>query len=404
VLPLVIAGILWGRHALARRAATTGTAAAGPPGAGPAALAASVLVAAVVVFALFAFVAFTGSTHGAPLDAPADPLSDYPARPEWFLMPMFALRKLFHGSMEFYGTSLVPGAAAGFLALLPWLDRSPDPRRGRVLVLAPAVGIFAGAISLALHAMQHDAGDPAYRKAHAKAEAQAVAASELAMAGVPPGGALEMVRRDPEMRGKDLFDRHCASCHVLGDLGDPEKATATKLDGWGTPAWIEAMIHEPDAPRFFGKGPFNGQMPSVDTRPAGAAGEGWHAMVKTDAEKHAVALFLASQGDEPGDPPRAMDDAVRALGEKILSERCTTCHLYKTNGDDEGSGAAPELGGYGSVAWTRAQVANPATAATYRDKALDEALKKHMPRFDGDLSASDVDLVARWTRSHARGL
>jgi hypothetical protein len=64
---------------------------------------------------------------------------------------------------------------------------------------------------------------------------------------------------------------------------------------------------------------------------------------------------------------------------------------------------APELSGYGSVAWTRSQVANPAAPQTYREKALDPELKKHMPRFDKDLSASDLDIIARWTRAHGRG-
>ncbi|HEX4621630.1 MAG TPA: c-type cytochrome, partial [Myxococcaceae bacterium] len=104
----------------------------------------------------------------------------------------------------------------------------------------------------------------------------------------------------------------------------------------------------------------------------------------------------------PGDPPRPIDAPTRALGEKIVGERCTACHLYKGQGDDEGSNLAPELAGYGSVAWTSAQVANPASPQTYREKALDEAMKKHMPRFDKDLSATDVEIVARYTRSHAR--
>ena len=163
------------------------------------------------------------------------------------------------------------------------------------------------------------------------------------------------------------------------------------------------MIHDPDGPQFFGRGPYKEQMPSVDARPAHKpAGESWTATIKTEFEKHAVAQFLAALGDEPGDPPRALDTKTRAAGEKIVSERCTSCHLYKGQGDDEGSNVAPELAGYGSIAWTRAQVANPATVATYREKALDEAMKKHMPRFDGDLSPADADTVARWTRSHAR--
>jgi ubiquinol-cytochrome c reductase cytochrome b subunit len=394
LLPPLIALALVGRRLLAR---APGSARSTSDPVVRTRVARNVCVAVVVLFAVFAL---AGGAHGAPLDAPANPLGDYPARPEWFLLPMFQLRHFFHGAMEFWGTSLVPGAAAGYLVMLPWIDR---PGRSRALVVAPVIAIFGGAVVLALVARSHDAHDSHYQKARAKADARAAAAIELAKSGVPPAGALAMVESDPELHGRDLFDKHCASCHVLGDLGDAEKATATKLDGWGTPAWLEAMIHDPDAPAFFGRGPYKEQMPSVDTRPQDkAAAESWSPMVKSDAEKTAVALFLASLGDEPGDPPRTIDPKERALGEKILSERCTTCHLYKGEGDDQGSGVAPELAGYGSIAWTRAQVANPATAATYRDKALDPAMKKHMPRFDNDLSAADVDVVARWTRSHAR--
>ena len=136
----------------------------------------------VVLFAVFAL---AGGAHGAPLDAPANPLGDYPARPEWFLLPMFQLRHFFHGAMEFWGTSLVPGAAAGYLVMLPWIDR---PGRSRALVVAPVIAIFGGAVVLALVARSHDAHDSHYRKARAKADAQAAAAIELAMNGVPPAG------------------------------------------------------------------------------------------------------------------------------------------------------------------------------------------------------------------------
>jgi mono/diheme cytochrome c family protein len=164
------------------------------------------------------------------------------------------------------------------------------------------------------------------------------------------------------------------------------------------------MIHDPDAPEFFGKGPYSGLMPSVDQRPPGRLGEHWVAMTKSEPEKRAVALFLAAEGDEPGEPQTAIDGPTRAQAEKIVSERCTTCHLYKGQGDDEGSGLSPELSRYGSLAWTRAQVANPSSPQTYREKALDEDLKKHMPRYDKDLSAEDIDIVARWTRAHARAI
>jgi ubiquinol-cytochrome c reductase cytochrome b subunit len=398
LLPAVIGGALVARRALCRRHGFVGAQDGKTTESYPAQVARNTFVAVGVVFTLFAL---TGWAHGGPLEAPADPMSDYPARPEWFLMSLYELRHFFHGTMEFWGTTLIPGAAAAYLVLLPWLDR--EKGGSRVLWVTPAVAVFVGAAGLSWAAMRKDARDAQYLKARRKADAQTAAAVELAKAGVPPQGALYMVRNDPELRGADLFDKHCASCHVLGPYGDPRKATATDLDGWTTPRWIEAMIHDPDGAEFFGRGPYKGQMQSVDVRPKDVpAGQTWTPMIKSDAERRAVALFLTSLGDEPGDTPTAIDAAMRAQGEKIVSERCTTCHLYKGDGDEEGSDYAPELSGYGSIAWTRAQVADPSSETTYRKKALDPDMKKHMPRFDQELSPQDVDVVARWTREHAR--
>jgi mono/diheme cytochrome c family protein/photosystem II stability/assembly factor-like uncharacterized protein len=207
-------------------------------------------------------------------------------------------------------------------------------------------------------------------------------------------------RGDPAMRGQRLFAQHCARCHALAGLGDPQTATAPKLDGWSTPEWIAAMLHDPDAPELFGRSDYNGGMRSADV---GRIGE--TPTLRNEAEKRAVTLFLASQGDEPGDPAGTIDRGDAAKGEAIVAERCTECHLYKGQGDAEGySGLAPELSHYGSLAWTRAIIANPAGLDTYRELAFDDVRPGHMPRFDSVLSASDIDLVARWTRSHARRL
>jgi ubiquinol-cytochrome c reductase cytochrome b subunit len=397
VLPALLALMLWARRGIVNRQGWTEVATA------PVSHLTQILRDGLVALGVVAVVfALAGAAHGAPLEAPADPMGDYPARPEWFLMTLYELRKLFHGAGEFFGTTLAPLAAGLYLALLPWLDRTGRPRAP---LLAPVVLIFAGALLLGWIPVHKDAHDDAYQKQRAKADRRAAAAVRLAMGGVPPEGPLAMLRSDPELRGRDLFEQHCASCHVLGDLGDAKKATAAKLDGWGTAGWISAMIHEPDAPEFFGRGPFLGNMPSVDVRPQDKpADPPWKPMVSSEAERGVVATFLASQGDEPGDPWRAMDEAARATGERIVSNRCASCHLYKGDGDVNGSDVAPELAHYGSLAWTRAQIANPATVETYREKALGEDLKRHMPRFDKDLSTTDIDLVARWTRAHARGL
>jgi ubiquinol-cytochrome c reductase cytochrome b subunit len=358
----------------------------------------AVLVGGATVLAI----CIIASARSAPLDAPADPMSDYPARPEWYLLPLFEMRKLFHGIGELPGTTLPVLVAAAYLVLLPWIDR---PGRSRAVAAVPLAVIVGGALALGGAVLRKDARDATYQKQRAKADAVAASAIRLAMNGVPPEGALAMVQRDPDLRGAALFDRYCAGCHVLGDMGDAKKATAAKLTGWGTPEWILAMMHDPDAPEFFGRGPYAQQMPSVDQRPKDRpANQPWTPILKTDAEKQAVAAFLSAEGDEPGDPPRPIDPALRATGEKIVSGRCTACHLWKGEGDDEGSGLAPELARYGSLAWTEAQVKNPSSLQTYREKALGEELKKHMPRFDKELSAEDAALVARWTRARGRGI
>jgi mono/diheme cytochrome c family protein len=213
-------------------------------------------------------------------------------------------------------------------------------------------------------------------------------------------GVVAARRSDPEIRGQRLFAQHCARCHALAGLGNPQTSTAPNLDGWSTPSWIAAMMHDPDAPERFGRSPYNGGMRSIDR-----SADGVTPVFRDEAEERAVAWFLASQGDEPGDPSRAVEGDLLIRGERLVAERCTECHLYKGQGDAQGySGLAPELSRYGSLAWTRAIVANPAGADTYRELALDDVRPEHMPRFDSVLSAKDIDIVARWTRSHARGL
>jgi ubiquinol-cytochrome c reductase cytochrome b subunit len=340
--------------------------------------------------------------HGAPLDAPADPASDYPARPEWYFLSFFQLLKYFEGPLAVVGTFVIPGLGAAFLFALPFLDRAPTTAlRPRVAYVAPVFAGFAALIWLTLLSAGRDARDPAFLAARRKADARAEIAVNLAKAGVPPSGPLDMLRNDPQVRGEDLFTKHCAGCHVLGEMGNREKATAPTLDGWGTSAWVLAMIHDPDATARFGKTPYKGEMPSVDVAPKNKKpDEPFTPMARPDME--AVAAFLSSQ--EPSAPPSG-DEAARKKGEGIVNDRCTACHMYKGDGDLASSEKAPELSGYGSVAWVTAQVTNPATEKTYRSKAVDDATSKgHMPRFGGDLSAADIDLLARFVVSRARGL
>jgi ubiquinol-cytochrome c reductase cytochrome b subunit len=324
----------------------------------------------------------TNKLHGASLDAPADPSSDYPARPEWYLMWLFEVRRHMHGSLEFWGTMGVPLVIGLAFASLPWIDKR---RHGVSVVGALVVVLAAGAIGgLSYVSIERDAHDAKFQKARAQAHKRANVAVTLAMKGVPPAGPLVMLRDDPELHAHALFSEKCASCHILGDMGDKKKSDAPVLDGWSTEPWIMAMLHDPDGDERFGRTPYKGDMPSMDVPPKEKA-EDFKPMSKD--EMTSVAKFLANGEGE--------------AGEKIIKDRCTTCHLYKGEGDDNGDETAPELAGYGSVAWARAQIIDPSTPATYRKNALG---KHHMPKFDGELPPGDIDLLARFTRAKARGL
>ncbi len=360
----------------------------------PAQLAKDVFAAVFVLGIVFALAL---REHGAPLDAPADPASDYPARPEWYFLGLFQLLKYFHGPLEIVGTVVLPGIIALYLFALPLLDRAPTTAlRSRVKAIAPLAFVALGAGLLTTQAMREDARDPGFQKERAKADERAAAANRIAMGGVPPEGPLAMLRNDPETRGPELFDKHCAGCHTLKGHGSEKDRNAPVLDGWSTEAWILEMLHDPDGDTRFGRTPYKGEMPSMDVPPKDDDGT-FKPMPRE--EMTAVAKFLWSEGlDAPDAKPDGLD-----LGKKIVTTRCTACHTYGGEGDEGGTGLAPELKGYGSLAWVKAQIANPSSKATYRDGALDPARKGHMPAFEAEMSATDVDLLARWVRWQARG-
>ena len=357
------------------------------------------LLAAIVVLVVLFVLAMRD--HGAPLDAPADPASDYPARPEWYFLSLFQLLKYFHGPAEVVGTLVVPALAGVYLVALPFLDRKGSTAlRPRLALVAPLVLGIVGVVALTGIAMKADAADKQFQEARKAADDRASVALALAARGIPPAGPLEMLKKDPELRGQELFQKNCAGCHVLGKWGDRSKATAPVLDGWGTEAWVLEMLHDPDAPTRFAKTPFAGQMPSMDLPPKDDPAAAATFKPMAAADKNAVAAFLASQAESGS---TNADAKTLAAGETIVKERCTTCHLYKGEGDDSGQETAPELSGWGSSAWIASQVRDPATKTTYREKARDPSMKGHMPAFADELSADDLALVARWARAHARG-
>src|SRR5262249_14372099 len=154
--------------------------------------------------------------------------------PEWYFFALFQMLKYFEGPLEIVGTIVLPTVLVVYVFALPLLDRKPGTAlRPRLAPLVPLYAIAGGVALLTFLAWKSDAADVKFQKARVEADARAQAANRIAMDGVPPEGPLAMMMRAPELRGPELFEKHCAGCHTLGAHGTEKDRTAPKLDGWG---------------------------------------------------------------------------------------------------------------------------------------------------------------------------
>lgn len=330
----------------------------------------------------------------APLEAPADPLASYNARPEWYFQWLYVLRNLVPPSLQGFIATATPAVLGGLVVALPLLDRDPEaPLSRRLPFVAPLALVLLAIGGLTAAGLASDRANPELQKARvAQARLDRRALQIARFDGIAPAGGLAMMREDPVLKGEELFRQSCASCHKLGDLGPADgKLAGPTLDGWGSEAWVMALLDSPDAPEFFGLTPFKGKMPSY-TRPAPDAVPGSFTPMPVE-QRQAIARFLAA---EARGAPAGHD----ADGEKLVRQRCTSCHLWRGETDDP-NGVAPELSGWAGLAWTRAQIGNPGTLATYRPASMAAELEGHMPRFDVTLSSQDLDLLTRFVLARA---
>lgn len=322
------------------------------------------------VLVIGAVAVLTTITHGGHLDAPADPAADYPPRPEWYFLFLFQLLKYLPGSMELLGTVVLPGVAMGFLFALPLLDRGEDRAlRKRLHFLAPIGLGGVGIVVLTMMSMQDDAADADFQAARAKSHVRAERAIALAKQGIPPQGPLHMLATDPMTRGADVYGQYCQGCHQLGH----EDQEAPDHAGFGSREWTLALMHDPQAKRFFGTTEIDEMEPMDDDL--------------SDAQARAVAEYLFAEGHELQDPP--YDAALAKQGRAVFEEECMDCHYYGSEGGDMFDG--PNMRGYASRWWIYQQILDPGGAHQYGE--LNE-----MPAFADDMSEQDAKLVAAYLR------
>ncbi len=289
------------------------------------------MVAMAVVFSLLVIV--NTQTHGASLDAPADPSTAFDARPEWYFRPLFQMLKYFHGTLEMIVALGAPVVIGGFLLALPFVDRGPDrnPKKRLPYLSLLMVGMLGTAL-LTFVSYREDANNSEFQEAAKKSHASATKARALAVKyGVPPQGGPAVFTLEPGYQGKKLFQRDCAGCHVGDDRKGPEIAA-----GYNSRQWIRDFFRNPAANRFFGSTKLD------DMKPVEASEEDYAALVE----------FVYSQTDA--------SDVNADLASKGLTlfddGDCSDCHASDWETEDE---IGPNIGKRGSTVMLREFIVNP---------------------------------------------
>jgi quinol-cytochrome oxidoreductase complex cytochrome b subunit/mono/diheme cytochrome c family protein len=359
-----------------------------------------------------------GDIFGTELGAPADPAENYSAaRPENYFLFLFQLLKYLEVFPPVVSAIVVPGLIMFSLFLMPIVGRWELGHRFNVTW---TFALLIGAGLLTAIAMRADLNGETEHSQHflaavADAQAKAERAVELAgsPSGIPPTGALSMLRADAKTQGPRLFREHCASCHshfVVNDaIVDPSQEivvdhpTASNLWGIGTRGWVRGILdpHQIAGPHYFGNTKLkDGDMVTwvEDTfGPDATADLDDDGRAKMQEKVDDVTFALAAEAVQNVGPIADLDERVAAGRALIVEEfACVDCHKFH---DDGALGLAPDLTGYASAGWLKALISNPEHERFYPDT------NDRMPAFaENDdpaanrLSSEELDLLVAWLR------
>lgn len=336
---------------------------------------------------LLAVVILTLYFKGAPLGPPADPSNEFPARPEWYFLFLFQLLKYVPA---FWGAVIIPIALGLLIFMQPFIGSSA---KGHQFNVGFWWCILAGAGGLTFLAFSEDNANLNHGAAVREAEWQAERVLEIALEeGIPPAGAVTLLREDHQNRGRRIFAAHCASCHRYnghdgrGYLVE-DNPSAPELAGFASNEWLTKLLNYEHfiSPEYFGGTVFkDGTMSNK--------------VLKKYDEKEKkllpeVALLLSDLAELPYQkalPQKRRENLMDIYYDDLA---CIDCHDI----DSEGEGSAPDLTGYGSRKWMIDFIVNPEHERFYGKK------NDRMPAFGRDekLSTEEIEIVVDWIRSRS---
>ena len=225
--------------------------------------------------------------------------------------------------------------------------------------------------------------------------------SSLARApqGIPPAGALSLLRGDAKTQGPRLFQQVLRRLPQLREPGGesygPTPPTAPDLYAYASRPLVDRPVGPETilTPHYFG-----------NTKLRTMSGFVKDSLGKLDeSEKQDLAKLIAAVSAEAGLKSQRELDARDAA--KIKAGRtqvgkdglgCTDCHKFRGEGK---LGNAPELTGYGSREWMMGVVSNPAHVQFYGKK--NDRMPAYAPSDNpaqNQLSKRDIGLLVDWLR------
>ena len=341
---------------------------------------------------LLAVVTLTIYFHGAPLGPPADPSNEFPARPEWYFLFLFQLLKYVPA---FWGAVIIPVFLVVWMFLQPFIGKS---KVGHRINVGFWWALIAGSVFLTFLAVSEDQANIKHGAAIEEAKWQADRVIEIANAeGIPPLGAVSLLRADPENQGRRLFAAHCASCHRYNGhdgrgypVDDPQ--SAADLAGFASTAWVTELLNYDHyvSDKYFGGTKFkdgtmarkvlakyteeeNKLLPEIARLLADEANLPYEEKLEEEKRDELLALFYNDDLD--------FEDG----------RACIDCHDI----DSEDEGSAPDLTGYGSREWLIAFIENPEDSRFYGKK------NDRMPCYgrDDKLKPEEIEILVDWIRA-----
>jgi ubiquinol-cytochrome c reductase cytochrome b subunit len=343
----------------------------------------------VVLFLIFRY-------HGASLGAPADPSEQFSAaRPEWYFLFLFEVLKYFPGGTEVWGAIVLPGILMLVLVAMPFIG---NWRLGHRFNVAFLCAMLFGVAVLTGLAIKADSSDPNYARAVERADRDAARVVALAQSpeGIPPTGAVTLLRNDAFTQGPKIFARTCASCHRYDGhdgLGEQPKdpVSAADLKGFASREWLTGLLdpEKVDSLHYFGGSKLkDGKMVEFVKEDIASFSE--------DDLKALESAIVALSAEARLKSQREIDERDKAIieaGTEALTgfqTGCMDCHTFH----DEGEESAPDLTGYGSREWLVAFISNPEHERFYGDR------NDRMPAYgeEKSLTPQEIGLVADWLR------